>query len=133
MKKLVFTLCFTFAFAYSLEFKPLQNTFDEYSAIFVAFDEGSTILQSYEKLVNTHGVAHKKALNSNDKDGCACEGLREKIELYKDYNDGLNLYLWIENKLIIKRQCWGAGDFYFELEKEAKGVKITKKFTRLGQ
>lgn len=43
---------------YSLEFKPLQNTYDEYSAIFVTFDKDSTILQSYEKLTNTHGITH---------------------------------------------------------------------------
>lgn len=126
MKKAFFALCCAFAFVYSLEFKPLQNTYDEYSAIFVAFDKDSTILQSYEKLANTHGITHLQ----NDKDGCACEGLKPKIELYKDINEGANVYLWEGKKLIIKRECWGAGDFYFELESIDKGVKITKKFAR---
>lgn len=142
MRKIIFTLLCMLSIAFSdnalsiadaqgLEFKQVQNTYDDYSSIFTAFDKGSTILQSYEKLAHIHAIVDEKKLNNpNDTDSCACQGLKPKIELYKDFNHQGNKYIWQNKKLIIERECWGAGEYYFELEEVANGVKITTKFSR---
>ena len=133
-----------------LVFKAQPNAFDDYNSVFVAFDKGANIMQSYEKLASMHaikpakkgfaenatnenvlekGVADKNALN--DADGCACYGLTPKIAPYKDFHHKGNTYLWQgDKKLIIKRECWGSGHFYFELEALNGGTKITSKFSR---
>ena len=140
-----------------LVFKAQPNAFDDYNSVFVAFDKGASIMQSYEKLASMHaikpakkgfaaknlagenakvgenvlekGVADKNALN--DADGCACYGLTPKIAPYKDFHHKGNTYLWQgDKKLIIKRECWGAGFFYFELKSVDGGTKITSKFSR---
>ena len=133
-----------------LVFKAQPNAFDDYNSVFVAFDKGANIMQSYEKLASMHaikpakkgfaenatnenvlekGVADKNALN--DADGCACYGLTPKIAPYKDFHHKGNTYLWQgDKKLIIRRECWGSGHFYFELETLNGGTKITSKFSR---
>ena len=141
-----------------LVFKAQPNEFDDYNSVFVAFDKGANIMQSYEKLASMHaikpvkkgfaevageasenvlekGVADKNAdFNQNaqnDADGCACYGLTPKIAPYKDFHHKGNTYLWQgDKKLIIKRECWGSGHFYFELEALNSGTKITTKFSR---
>ena len=135
-----------------LVFKAQPNAFDDYNSVFVAFDKGASIMQSYEKLASMHAikptkkgfaevagkasenvleksVADKNALN--DADGCACYGLTPKIAPYKDFHHKGNTYLWQgDKKLIIRRECWGSGHFYFELEALNGGTKITSKFSR---
>lgn len=145
MKKLVFALfgvfgvCCLGAFGDNalrvgdtqrLEFSAVQNAYDDYSAIFRAFDRGSTIAQSYEKLAKMH-AAVKGANAQNDADGCACAGLADTLlEPYKDFHHQGNKYIWQGKKLTIERECWGGGEFYFELEEVAGGVQITTKFSR---
>lgn len=142
MKKFIFALLCAFNVAFSenflsvgstqgLEFKQMQNTYDEYNALFTAFDQGSTVLQSYEKLARIHAIIDENNLNDpNDADGCACQGLKPQVQLYKDFNHQGNKYIWQGKKLTIERDCWGGGEFYFELEEVAGGVKITTKFSR---
>ena len=142
MKKLLFALlCCAVAFGDNalsisdtqrLEFKAVQNAYDEYKGVFVAFDKGANILQSYEKLAKIHAIVDESDLSSpNDADGCACYGLMPKINLYQDFNHKDNTYLWQgTKKLTIKRKCWGAGHFYFEFEELKGGVQITTKFSR---
>ena len=146
MKKFIFTLlcgfgvCCLGAFGDNalrvgdtqrLEFSAVQNAYDDYSAIFRAFDKNSTILQSYEKLARIHAIVDENNLNDpNDTDGCACQGLKPKIEPYKGFHHQGNKYIWQGKKLIIERDCWGGGEYHFELEEVAGGVKITTKFSR---
>ena len=118
-----------------LIFEAQPNAFDDYNSVFIAFDKGASIAQSYEKLARMHaakGFAEKSGENAqNDADGCACDGLVPKIEPYKDFHHKENTYLWQgDKKLIIKRSCWGGGHFYFELQALQNGTKITAKFRR---
>lgn len=114
-----------------LEFSAMQNAYDEYSAIFKAFDKGSSLLQSYEKLAKIHANADTKGFKAtNDADGCSCGALKPQIELYKDFNHQGNKYIWQGKKLTIERECWGGGEYYFELEEVKGGVQITTKFSR---
>lgn len=144
MKKFVFVLlcsCLLSAWAFGdnalrvgdtqrLEFGAVQNAYDDYRAIFTAFDKGSTLAQSYEKLAKMHAVV-KGANAQNDADGCACAGLVDKLlEPYKDFHHQGNKYIWQGKKLTIERECWGDGEFYFELEEVKGGVQITTKFSR---
>ena len=116
MKKLVFALfgvfgvCCLGAFGDNalrvgdtqrLEFSAVQNAYDDYSAIFRAFDRGSTIAQSYEKLAKMR-AAVKGANAKNDADGCACAGLADTLlEPYKDFHNQGNKYIWQGKKLTI--------------------------------
>lgn len=118
--------------AQRLEFGAVQNTYDEYSAIFTTFDKGSTLAQSYEKLAKIHAIVDEKnADKATDADKCACFGLVNRhLEPYKDFHHHSNKYIWQGKKLTIERECWGSGEFYFELEEIKGGVQITTKFTR---
>lgn len=152
----------TAANSQKLVFKAQPNAFDDYNGVFVAFDKGASIMQSYEKLAKMHAVKPAKkgfaAKNlasenakigenvpdksvenkgfasenptENDFDGCACDGLVAKIEPYKDFHYNKSVYIWDEKRLIIKRECWGAGFFYFELKSVDGGTKITAKFSK---
>ena len=118
-----------------LVFEAQPNAFDDYNSVFVAFDKGASIVQSYEKLARMHaakGFAEKSGENAqNDADGCACQGLVPKIEPYKDFNHEQSTYVWrTDKRLVVERECWGAGFFYFELESVSGGTKITAKFSR---
>ncbi len=136
-----------------LVFEAQPNAFDDYNSVFIAFDKGASIVQSYEKLARMHaqspvkrgfadnesaknetaasGENAKNAAQENDADGCACQGLVPKIEPYKDFHHKENTYLWQgDKKLIIKRSCWGGGHYYFELQALQNGTKITAKFRR---
>ena len=114
-----------------LEFKAQSNAFDLYADSFVAFDKGASIMQSYEKLTQMHGILDENNSNApNDSAGCACVGLTPSLKLYEDLNHQGNKYIWQDKKLIIERRCWGAGEYYFELEAVNGGVKISTKFSR---
>ena len=104
MKKLLFALlCCAVAFGDNalsisdtqrLEFKAVQNAYDEYNGVFVAFDKGANILQSYEKLAKIHAIVDESDLSSpNDADGCACLGLKPTITPFKDFNHHKNTYV----------------------------------------
>ncbi len=136
-----------------LVFKAQPNAFDDYNSVFIAFDKGASIMQSYEKLARMHaqspvkrgfagnestknetaasGENAKNAAQENDADGCACQGLVPKIEPYKDFNHEQSTYVWrTDKRLIIERHCWGAGHYFFELQALQNGTKITAKFRR---
>ena len=80
-----------------LIFEAHPNAFDDYNSVFIAFDKGASIVQSYEKLARMHaakGFAEKSGENAqNDADGCACQGLVPKIEPYKDFNHEQSTYV----------------------------------------
>ena len=142
MKKLLFALfCCAVAFGDNalrvgdtqrLEFSAVQNAYDEYKGVFVAFDKGASILQSYEKLAKIHAIVDESDLSSpNDADGCACLGLKPTITPFKDFNHHKNTYVWRDNtRLVIERECWGGGEYFFELKETNGGVQITTKFSR---
>ena len=118
-----------------LIFEAQPNAFDDYSSVFVAFDKGASIVQSYEKLARMHaakGFAETSGENAqNDADGCACQGLVPKIEPYKDFNHEQSTYVWrTDKRLVIERHCWGSGHYFFELQALQNGTKITAKFRR---
>lgn len=125
MKKLLFALlCCVVAFGDNalrvgdtqrLEFSAVQNAYDEYKGVFVAFDKGASILQSYEKLAKIHAIVDESDLSSpNDADGCACLGLKPTITPFKDFNHRKNTYVWRDNtRLVIERECWGGGEYFF--------------------
>lgn len=142
-KRVLFCACFLSVWAFGenalragdtqrLEFGAVQNAYDDYRAIFTTFDKGSTLAQSYEKLAKMHAIVEVKGVIApNDADGCACAGLVSRhLEPYKDFHHQGNKYIWQGKKLTIERECWGSGEFYFELEEVAGGVQISTKFTR---